>query len=198
MIRSVALMTAAVLLAGCSVLSSPDPVQMYRFGDPVAPAGTTGAGRTALGLSRVSLPAAAEADRILTSTGSSVAYLSGARWATGAQEMFTRSLEGAFLRDARRVVLVDRRETRGENSTLDIDVTAFETRYLYGTEAAPTVVIAGRARIMGSDRAVLAEQTFEVQQPAAENRVSAVVAAYDQAVNSFNGQVVAWTDGSVR
>ena len=79
---------------------------------------------------------------------------------------------------------------------LDLDVASFEARYLNGTEAAPTVVIAGRARLVGPDRSVRAERTFTVQQPASENRVSSVVDAFDTATADFNRQLVAWVDAS--
>jgi cholesterol transport system auxiliary component len=200
MIRAVTstagLALAALSLAGCALLSTPDPVQNYRFGDVDPPAMTQTAGRPVLVLAPIEFPAAASGDRILTANGGQVAYLAGSRWISPAQTLYSASLQAAFLRDARRVSLSDRREVPGPAQTLDLDVTTFEARYVNGVEYAPTVVIAGRARIVGADRATRAEQTFLVQQPASENRVSAVTAAYDVAVAAFNAQVVAWADAN--
>lgn len=195
-IRTGAAILAAVSLAGCALLSSPEPVQLYRFGDTDPPASATLAGRTNLVLRPVEFPAAARGDRILTVSGGQVAFLAGGRWVSPAEQLFTVALEAAFLRDAQRVSVTDRRETPSNAPSLDIDITSFEARYPDGVEYAPTVTIAGRARIVGTDRTVLAERTFMVEQPAAENRVSAVVAAYDLAVARFNTELVTWTDAS--
>jgi cholesterol transport system auxiliary component len=46
------------------------------------------------------------------------------------------------------------------------------------------------------ERTVTAEQVFTVERPAAENRVSAIVEAFDTATRDLNSQIVAWTDAS--
>ena len=73
---------------------------------------------------------------------------------------------------------------------------AFEARY-DTPGAPPTVVITARARMMGlPDRDVVAERMFSVEQPATENRVSAIVAAFDTATRDINTQIVDWTDAN--
>lgn len=196
MIRILAAALAAASLAGCSLLSSPDPVQLYRFGDNDPPREVAGAPRTTLVLSEVDFPIAASGDRILTVAGGEVAYLAGGRWVGPAQQLFVDSLKAAFLRDARRVAVIDRREAPRASEALDLEVTAFEARYRNGPEAAPVVVVAGRARIVRPDRTVRAERTFMVETPAADNRMGAVVSAFDQAVREVNAEVVAWADGA--
>ena len=79
---------------------------------------------------------------------------------------------------------------------LDIDIRAFEARY-DAPGAVPTVVVTARARLLTlPDRTVAAERTFTVQQPAAANRVSAIVEAFDIATRDLNTQIVDWTDSS--
>lgn len=191
---------AAVVLSGCALLSTPDPVQTYRFGGPAAAVSAT-EGRAALSevnLRRVQFPEAVEGDRILGVTGTETAYIAGARWVSPAADLYMESLENAFAAQADRVRLIGSRELiRGERS-LDIDIRAFEARYP-APGVAPTVVVTARARLLAlPERTVAAERTFTVQQPAAANRVSAIVEAFDAATRDLNGQIVAWTDQSVR
>ena len=200
MIRAFAPVSAAavlaVTLAGCSLLSSPEPVQLYRFGDVQPSASTSTAGRTMLVLAPIEFPAAARGDRILSANGGQVAYLGGARWISPAEVLFADSLHATFLRDARRVTVSDRREVPGSARVLDLDISTFEARYTNGVDYPPTVMIIGRARIVGPDRAVVAEQIFQIEADAAENRVSSVTASFDEAVAGFNAQVVAWADAN--
>ena len=46
------------------------------------------------------------------------------------------------------------------------------------------------------ERTVTAERIFTVEQPAAANRVSAIVEAFDIATRDLNTQIVAWTDAN--
>lgn len=200
MIRALAPLLAPVLaaaaLGGCSLLSTPEPVQLYRFGDTDPPSQAAGVQRTILGLAPIEFPAAARGDRILTVSGGSVAYLSGGRWVSPAEQLFASTLEAAFQRDAQRVTLTDRREMLRPNAILDVDLTTFEARYTNGTDYPPTVVVAGRVRIVAQDRSVLAEETFMVEADPAENRVSSIVMAFDEAVAGFNAAVITWADAS--
>ena len=203
MIRStlskLAFTAAAVLaLGGCALLSTPDPVQTYRFGGPaaVSAAAEGQSGLREVNLRRVQFPEAVEGDRLLGVTGTETAYIAGARWVSPASDLYMESLENAFAAQATRVRLIGPRELiRGERS-LDIDMRAFEARY-EAPGAVPTVVVTARARLLAlPDRTVAAERTFTVQQPAAANRVSAIVEAFDIATRDLNTQIVAWTDAS--
>lgn len=202
MIRSsikLAVAAAGVLaLGGCALLSTPDPVQTYRFGGPaaVSAAAEGQSGLREVNLRRVQFPEAVEGDKILGVTGTETAYIAGARWVSPASDLYIESLENAFAAQATRVRVIGPREIiRGERS-LDIDVRAFEARY-DAPGAAPVVVVTARARLLTlPDRTVAAERTFTVQQPAAANRVSAIVEAFDIATRDLNTQIVDWTDSS--
>lgn len=188
----------ALALAGCALLSSPDPVQTYRFGGPAAD-GAAADGRIALvpvNLRRVEFPEAVEGDRILGVTGTETAYIAGARWVSPAADLYMESLENAFSAQATRVRVIGPRElSRGERS-LNVDVRAFEARY-DAPGLAPMVVVTARARLLAlPDRTVAAERTFTVQQPASANRVSDIVEAFDIAARDLNTQIVAWTDAN--
>lgn len=188
---------AALALSGCALLSTPDPVQTYRFGGAAAtqPAATI-TEPLQITLRRVEMPAAVENDRILSVTGAETAYIGGARWVSPASELYTAALENAFVAQATQVRMIGPRELTRSTRALDVDVRAFEARYDV-PGAVPTVVITIRARVLNlPDRSVRAERIFTVEQPAAANRVSAIIEAFDLATRDINTQVVAWTEAN--
>lgn len=199
-IRLATVAAGAVALAGCALLSSPDPVQTYRFGGPASSdvAAEGQADLRQVNLRRVQFPEAVEGDKILGVTGTETAYIAGARWVSPASDLYMDSLENAFAAQATRVRLIGPRELVRGGQTLDIDIRAFEARY-DAPGAAPMVVVTARARLMTlPERTVAAERTFTVRQPAAVNRVSAIVEAFDLATRDLNTQIVGWTDTNAR
>jgi cholesterol transport system auxiliary component len=197
LIRPIAATVALMALSACALLSTPDPVQTYRFGAGVA---ATSAAATAspvqVTLRRVEFPEAVEGDKLLGVTGTEAAYIAGARWVSPAADLYMESIENAFAAQATRVRLIGPRElTRGQRS-LDIDIRSFEARY-DAPGLAPTIVVTARARLLAlPERTVAAEQVFTVEQPATANRVSAIVEAFDTATRDLNTRIVAWTDAS--
>lgn len=200
-LKRVAVITvAAGLTAGCALLSTPDPVQMYRFGasetamQEAAPA--TMSQLRPVGLRRIQFPEAARGDRILAITGTEAAYISGARWVSPADELFNEAVIGAFSDQSRNVRLIGPREFSRSALSLDIDVRSFEARYAY-VGAAPAAHIVARARLLQfPDREVVDERVFTVSVPASDNRVSAIVAAFDAATADLGAQIVDWTDAA--
>lgn len=197
LIRPLAATVALMTLSACALLSTPDPVQTYRFGGGVAaPSAAAVASPVQVTLRRVEFPEAVEGDKLLGVTGTEAAYIAGARWVSPAADLYMESIENAFAAQATRVRLIGARElTRGQRS-LDIDVRSFEARY-DTPGLAPTIVVTARARLLVlPERTVSAERVFTVEQPATANRVSAIVEAFDLATRDINTQIVAWTDAS--
>ncbi len=197
LIRPIAATVALMALSACALLSTPDPVQTYRFGGVSAsPAASAIANPIQVTLRRVEFPEAVEGDKLLGVTGTETAYIAGARWVSPAADLYMESIEDAFAAQATRVRLIGPRElTRGQRS-LDIDVRAFEARY-DAPGLAPTIVVTARARLLAlPERTVSAERVFTIEQPASANRVSSIVEAFDLATRDLNTQIVAWTDAS--
>jgi len=186
---------AAFALAGCfSLFPKADPAQLYRIGTSVE-ASAGAAGTVPLALAPLDFNEAAAGDRILTATGGEVAYIAASRWASPAKTMFHDALEQAFERNARVVTLVTRREVRASTLMLDVDVNAFEARYESGQGAAPTAVVSMDVRLVRyPERTVVGRRVIEAKRPAAENRVGAIVSAFDAATNDALVQLVQWTD----
>ena len=197
LIRPIAATVALMALSACALLSTPDPVQTYRFGGGASPvAAAAPANPVQVMLRRVQFPEAVEGDKLLGVTGTETAYIAGARWVSPATDLYMESIENAFAAQATRVRLIGPRElTRGQRS-LDIDVRTFEARY-DAPGMTPTIVVTARARLLAlPERTVAAERVFTVEQPATANRVSSIVEAFDVATRDLNTQIVAWTEAS--
>lgn len=205
-LRLAAGLAAVAALGGCSLLSTPDPVQNYRFGLPLAAPSAVGASPAPLTVSirRIEFPEAAGDDRILGVTGLETAYIGGARWVSSASTLFDDSLKAAFANRADRIRVLGRREPGTPPLVLQVTVTTFEARYA-APGAAPDVVVTARAQLRSTperrtDGAAIrpeegrsVERVFTVTQPAGENRVSAIVAAFDAATRDINTQIADWT-----
>lgn len=197
-LKGAAAVAAVALLGGCSLLSTPEPVQLYRFGNlPMGQNERSVAGVQVV-MRRAEFAQAVRGDRILGVTGTEAAYIKGARWVSSADVLFSDALESAFAAQAERVRLVGPRELTRSGQALDIDVRTFEARYA-SPGAAPVATIITRVRLLNAaDRSVTAEQVFLVEKPAAENRVGAIISAFDEASRDLNTQIVEWTDRNAR
>ncbi|WP_312735227.1 ABC-type transport auxiliary lipoprotein family protein [Brevundimonas sp.] len=196
----------AAALSGCALLSTPDPVQNYRFGLPMAAPSTVGDTPAPLTVSirRIEFPQAAGDDRILGVTGLETAYIAGARWVSPASTLFDDSLKAAFANCADRIRVLGRREPGTPPLVLQVTVTTFEARYA-APGATPEVVVTARAQLRSTperqagggairpEQGRSVERVFTVTQPAGENRVSAIVAAFDTATRDINTQIADWT-----
>lgn len=203
--------SAAVLtaLGGCALLSSPDPVQNYRFGLPMAAPSAVGDTPAPLTVSirRIEFPQATGDDKILGVTGLETAYIGGARWVSPASTLFDDSLKAAFANRADRIRVLGRREPGTPPLILQVTVTTFEARYA-APGAVPDVVVTARAQLRSTperragggtirpEEGRSVERVFTVTQPAGDNRVSAIVAAFDTATRDINTQIADWTIAS--
>ncbi len=188
---------AALGLSACALLSTPDPVQLYRFGAnlDLQSEGLARAGTRPVALRRVQFPRASSGERILAVTGDQAAYLAGARWVSPADVLFTDALENSFSVRSRQVRLIGRNELTPADLMLELDVRQFEARYDAGQGAAPTVHMVVHARMLQYPERVIAEErTFATTVPAADNRVSAIVAAYSAGTDQITDQIVQWSD----
>jgi cholesterol transport system auxiliary component len=205
--RSVKLLVlaAAALLSGCvSLLPQQPPVQLYQFGQGATPAEASagdapsgpapvGRGQGDLGvvLAQVSLPRASLGDGILTLHGAEAGYIAGGRWLAPAVELFQDAAERDLRTRAGRVRLVGRGDLAAASALLRLDVDEFDARY--GPDGGPpTVVVSLHASLVRADGRVLVQKAVLARRPAGENRVAAIVAAYDAAVAEVLGETAKW------
>ena len=196
--RLIGVGACALALSGCiSLLPKTKPSQLYRFGQSAAASAPGPVGGTVgVFLSNGSFPNEAAGDRILTITGGKAAFVAQSRWVAPAGVLFNAAVANAFDADTGRIRLISRGQQAKIGYALRLDVRNFETRYDAGPEAAPTVVVRVRAVLTSADLSKTAEQIFEVSTRAGDNRVGAIVSAYDKSLADVLGQVVAWTNAN--
>ena len=191
-------LVAASLVAGCvSLFPETDPVQLYRFGATPPPLQERGTGEPRFGvfLAATNFDRAAASDRILTVTGTQAAYVKDARWVTSSLGLFDSALQRAFDADPGPARLVGRAEIARIDYVLTLDVRTFEARYEHGEAGAPTIVVDVHAALnRASDRTIVGDRSFRAAVVASDNRMSAMAGAFDQAVASVLGELVAWVD----
>ena len=189
----------ALSLSACiSVFPESKPVGLYRFGqvEVSEPKGQAGPMVGVLKAPTVFTRASA-GDRILTSTQGEVAYIADARWVSPAFVLFEEAVANAFQAGPGRARLIGRGEVSKADLALRLEVRAFETQYVNGPKAAPEVVVRVRGVVNSNqDRALVSDQVFESRVQANENRVSAIVSAYDQATAKVLADVAAWVNAA--
>lgn len=191
----------AVSLSGCiTLLPKTKPAQLYRFSgvqaaETPAAAPSDPAGRVGVVRARGSFNAGASGDRIMTVTGTQVAYVAQARWAAPAATLFDEAVMRAFSQQAGPVRLAARGEPGRAPYSLRLDVERFEAVYDHGGKAAPEVQVEVHAVLVrAADRVVIKDQTLTANARAADNRVSAIVQAFDGATAQVLKDVVALTN----
>jgi cholesterol transport system auxiliary component len=195
--KAVGVAAIALALSGCiSLLPKSKPSQLYRFGQPAAEAVTR---QATVGVFQANglFPNEAAGDRILTMNDGKAAFIAQSRWIAPASVLWTEAVQSAFDADPGKVRLNVRGQAGRSEYVLRLDVRSFEARYDRGAANAPTVVVRVRGVMSKMDMSKVNEQIFEVKTQASDNRVGAIVAAYDKAVVDILGQIVTWTNEKV-
>jgi len=195
--RGIALAILPALLAGCvTLLPKSPPAQLYRFGafDEVGPARASLA-RFTVRVAPINFETAAAGDEILTSDGDKIAYIGGARWVTSAPALFEAAVSRSFDARSSQARLLARGEITHADYLLKLDVRRFEVRYDHGSGGAPTIKLEIFAALDNpvdptQDRARLFSSSIQAE----DNRVGAIVRAFDTAVGAVLTDLVGWTD----
>ena len=181
---------ALALVSACSILPKPDPSDVYRL----ASAQPTIQGTPVNWSLRVTKPQTSEfldSPRIaVVPDGNLISNYANSRWSDPAPVLLRNRLLDGFQRDGR-VTLLSTDETNLQaDYELGGQLQAFQSEYR-GT--AVEVVIRLDARLVrGRDQRIIASRRFEVRQPVSDTQVPAVVAAFGQAGDQLNKQVVDW------
>ncbi|MEI7931969.1 MAG: ABC-type transport auxiliary lipoprotein family protein [Alphaproteobacteria bacterium] len=206
---------ACIALSGCvTLLPKAEPSALYKL---AIDAPRTDRPDAPVKLNILRAPTAfvrmAAGDQIVTISGAETASIEGARWAAPAPIMFDEQIITAF--DASPKL---RLQTRGgvtaPDATLRVEVRTFEARYAeapiapktksdakadakaFDKRRPPTVVVEIKATLTyPADAARVAEQFLHAEVPASENRVGAIVTAYDAATTQVLKGLVTWAEG---
>ena len=181
---------ALALVSACSILPKPDPSDVYRLAS-TQPASQ---GTPVSWSLRVTKPQTSEfldSPRIaVVPDGNLISNYANSRWSDPAPVLLRNRLLDGFPRDGR-VTLLSTDETNLQaDYELGGQLQAFQSEY---RGKAVEVVIRLDARLVrGRDQRIIASRRFEVRQPVNDAKVPAVVAAFGQAGDQLNKQVVDW------
>ena len=181
---------ALALVSACSILPKPDPSDVYRLAS-TQPASQ---GTPVSWSLRVTKPQTSEfldSPRIaVVPDGNLISNYANSRWSDPAPVLLRNRLLDGFQRDGR-VTLLSTDETNLQaDYELGGQLQAFQSEYRGKTVE---VVIRLDARLVrGRDQRIIASRRFEVRQPVNDAKVPAVVAAFGQAGDQLNKQVVDW------
>lgn len=181
---------ALALVSACSILPKPDPSDVYRLAS-TQPASQ---GTPVSWSLRVTKPQTSEfldSPRIaVVPDGNLISNYANSRWSDPAPVLLRNRLLDGFQRDGR-VTLLSTDETNLQaDYELGGQLQAFQSEY---RGKAVEVVLRLDARLVrGRDQRIIASRRFEVRQPVSDAKVPAVVAAFGQAGDQLNKQVVDW------
>lgn len=195
--RLLAIVACALMLSGCiSLLPKSKPAQLYRFSSAPTSAQTRAPAGAGIAVFRTtgSFQGESADDRMLTVTEGKAAYIAQSRWVAPADVLFEEAVSTAF--DASPIRLISRGQQGRPGYALRLDIRNFEARYNSGPKAPPVVVVRLHAALNRADQTIVSEQIFEAQVPAGDNRVAAIVSAYNRAVSDVIGKLVAWTEAN--
>ncbi len=185
----------ALLLSGClGMLIGGKPNRLYRFGAPVVtPTVAPPAPSRLVVLSPTIFASDVAGARVLTVEGQETSYLKGVRWVSPAPLLFDGALKAGFAARAPWLALAAQREKPGGDS-LQVSIDRFEASYAGGPGTGPVIRLTGSAVLIdGTSSERIATLSLSEAQPAANDRVEAVVKAFDAAVGRAVGQVADWT-----
>lgn len=188
--RTLVLAGAAVTLSACiSLFPEAEPAKLYRF--EISAPSEVAAKTFEVTRGPIAFDRAAASDGILTVTNGSIAYIDSARWVAPAQQIFEEELVRAFQAGPAR--LIGRGEVGKSDWLMRLDVQRFEADYRNGPEVAPVVLVEIKVALT---RNVRDGQTFETvlrsEVQAADNRVSAIVPAFNQALTKSLTDLNSW------
>lgn len=191
--RLLALAACVFALGGCiSLLPKSKPALLYSFvPPPVAVSAADATKSVAVFRTNGGFQEESSNDQLLTVTGGVAAYIADSRWVAPADVLFNQAVSQAF--DASPIRLVARGQQGKAAYALRLDMRNFETRYDSGPKAAPTIVVRLHATLNKADQSPVGEQIFEAKVTAGDNRVGAIVSAYNKAMAEVIKNLVIWT-----
>lgn len=197
------LLITALTLSGCGgLLGGGGRADLYSFGNTAAP----GVGQPPANATQPvlvffpgsSFQPAIHGDRILTLAGAQARYIAGARWVSPAADLFDAAIVTELERLAPTVRIIRAGGLPSAEYILAIDVRHFEASYTRGAEMPPDVIVEARAKLIRrSDRSIVGEWPVAHSEPAQDNRVTAIVAAFERSTAAVTGQIASLTQQSL-
>lgn len=184
--------TAASLLAGCSILPTKAPVQVWQP-EEAAIAAPAAAADFSLRVDAANTTGPLDGTGIVVMPApGQVSTYKGARWSEAPALLIRHRLVDAFMAAKLPAVTTDDDHFASDYS-LSGNLRAFQTEYRNGS---PVVVVRFDAQLRrGGARNLLATRSFVITQNPSGVDVPQIVAAFGAADDALAQQVVAWTLG---
>jgi cholesterol transport system auxiliary component len=199
---ALALLCAAAC-TGSLFQSKVPPPSVYQLSPPPAAAGGAGAVRTAavqadLAVLEPTVRTGLQSDRIaIVYPDRHLDYFADARW-SGPLGQVVQDLAVQTFRSSAQLRNVSADSSAFASAYwLELEVTDFQAEY--STASAPIVHVRLLARLgLARDRHVLGSFAAEAREPAAENRLTAIVAAYEKAADEALHELASKTAATLR
>ena len=190
----VAALITVPVLANCALLGRSEPVTLFQFGDAndlsLEPPSSVQQQRVVIIYAGSTFNRQSSGDRILTSTGNKAAYIAGARWAAPAQELFDTMAVRDIEARSPHISVVRAGAPSKAQFMLAVDVRRFEVLYSADPKAASEVAVDTQAKLMRiADRTIVGDWPIRLRRPVPENKVSAIVAAFDRIASEVSDQI---------
>lgn len=189
----------ALLLSACSVLPTSTPLRTFTLTNAPTESSngeSESAAVPALPLTlRVDTPNAntpLDGIRILIQpSAQELKVYAGARWRDSAPVLLQEHLISALRQDGRLNAVIDDSSHARDDILLSTQLAGFHSRY---QQHGPETVIELDAQLINTRQGhVLASQHFSINQPADNENIEAIVAAFGKAAERLDRQVVDWT-----
>ncbi|MFP4518636.1 MAG: ABC-type transport auxiliary lipoprotein family protein [Oceanicaulis sp.] len=197
--RLIAAACAALAGAGCvSLLPESEPDTLYRLAGVDLDETVSAAAPVTVIIDRIAAPRGLAGDRIALLRGDAIAYMAGAAWISPAPQLVESAVLDAFYETAPLITPARAEDGVSARYELDVELRHFEAEYDRGEGAAPLVRAALRARLIDRDtRSLAAARTVERTARAAQNRQSAIVAAFSSAAGDAARELAGWTEEAI-
>lgn len=198
--RTLLLAGAALALSGCiSLLPESETSALYRLSNHVPETEVASHDLPVVRIGRPIAPRALSGDRIALDAGEGrIAYMAGANWISAVPVLIQELVIDTI--DRRSTVVVAARPDDGVASSWDLrlELRRFEAVYDQGSNAAPRVDVAIRARLIdAANREVASTRTFEASRRADGNRQALIVDAFSRAASEMSSELADWASQQV-
>lgn len=186
-----------VVLGACSILPSSPPVNIYQL--PQASfkqANNTQSKNWSLRVNRPDSNIQISSQRIIVLPEANlVSSYQGARWSDTAPTILRNRIINGFITDGRIKSVSSDDKTLYADYEIDGYLNSFQTEYVGG---APQVVIRFDAQLVNTNtRKLVANKRFEIIQTPTGVNVPQIVAAFGEATEKLNAQLIDWTMNQV-
>jgi cholesterol transport system auxiliary component len=192
-------LAAAVSVSACvSLLPESTPSAIYRLSSP-EPGAWTSEAPTVIAIVPPQAPRGLAGDEIaIQMADGHIAYLAASRWIAPAPRILQTLIVDTFNASGTGLAPILPEDGVRADYELRLDLREFEAVYDQGDNRAPLIRVRLTARLVARDgRRLAGSNVFAGEARATDNRVGAIIAAFDQASGALSRDLSEWTAAQV-